>query len=210
MKKIYLLLIAVTLFGNLNAQTDFGVKAGYNLSNMKWQVPGFDDFNFKSKSSFYVGGLAEKHLTEKFSLQAELLYTQLGGKSPAEEITAIVGNEVIVMGTNSTTFTTSQIQVPISAKYYVVPKFSLSAGMNFGFNISSKVKNSFNSDQTPSGKTNLFKTLNIFPFLGTEFKFDDHFFVDARYHFNFFNTAIDDAPPTKIGFLQAGLGYRFK
>lgn len=211
MKKIYLLLIAVALSTNLNAQTDFGVKAGYNLSNMKWQVSGFDDFNFNSKSFFYIGGLAERHINEKFSLQAEILYTELGGKSPAEEeVIGLVGNEMIVMGTNTTTLTTSQIQLPISGKYYVDPKFSLSAGMNFGFNISSKVKNSFNSDQTPSGKTDLFKTLNLFPFLGTEYKFNDHFFVDARYHFNFFNTAINNAPPTKIGFLQAGLGYRFK
>lgn len=210
MKKIYLLLITFVLSGNINAQTEFGVKAGYNLSNMKWEVSGFDDFKFSSKSYFYVGVLAEHHLTDKFSIQAELLYTELGGQSPAEELTTVVGNEVLVIGTNATTFTTSQIQVPIAAKYYVVPNFSLSAGINFGFNISSKVENTFNSDQTPSGKTDLFKTLNIFPFLGTEYKFNEHFFADARYHFNFFNAAVQDAPITKIGFLQAGFGYRFK
>lgn len=208
MKKIYSVLI-IAMFGNLQAQTAFGVKAGYNLSNMKWQVSGFNDYNFDSKSYFYIGALAERHLSDKFSLQAEVLYTELGGKSGEESITTIVGNEVVEMGSNSSTFTTSQIQVPISAKYYFIPKFSLSAGMNFGFSFNSKVKNSFNSDQTPSGKTELFKTLNIFPFLGTEYKFADHFFADARYHFNFFNTAIANAPPTKISFLQIGLGYRF-
>ena len=53
MKKIYLILI-IAFFGTLNAQTQFGVKAGYNLSNMKWSVSGFDDMNFGSYSYFYV------------------------------------------------------------------------------------------------------------------------------------------------------------
>ena len=210
MKKIYFLLVIVLLSGTIKAQTEFGIKAGYNLSNMKWQVSGFDDFKFNSKSFFYVGGLVEHHLNDKFSIQAEALYTELGGKSPEEELTTLVGNQVVVIGTNSTTLKTAQIQVPIAAKYYFIPNFSLSAGMNFGFNISSKVENTFNSAQTPSGKIDFFKTLNIFPFIGTEYKFDKHFFADARYQFNFFNAAVKDAPTTKIGIFQAGLGYRFK
>ena len=91
MKKIVLFLIIVA-FGNLSAQNSFGVKAGYTLSNMKWQVSGFDDYNFDSKSSFYVGGLAEHRFSDKLSLQGELLYTELGGKSPEEELTTVVGN----------------------------------------------------------------------------------------------------------------------
>ena len=42
--------------------------------------------NLLSKSFFYVGGLAEHHLSSKFSVQAEILYTQLGGKSQEEEL----------------------------------------------------------------------------------------------------------------------------
>ena len=209
MKKTFLLL-AISFIGSLNAQTDFGVKAGYNLSNMKWKVSGFDDYKFDSKSFFYVGGLAEHHVTDKFSIQGELLYTELGGKSKEETLTDIVGNEVVEMGSNTATFTISQIQVPISAKYYVAPKFSLSAGMNFGFNISSKVKQTFNSPMTPSGETENFKTLNLSPFLGTEYQFNKNFFADFRYHFNFINAAKKNHIPTHIGFLQAGLGYRFK
>jgi hypothetical protein len=208
MKKIYLILIIV-IFGNLSAQTEFGVKAGYNLSNMKWVNSGYDNYRFDSYSYFYVGGLVENHLSEKFSIQEEIIYTKLGGKH-SEEINAIVGNEVVDMGTNVTRFTTSQIQIPISAKYYLIPNFSLSAGMTLGFNFSSKVSNTFTSDTTPSGKTDLFKTVNLFPFLGTEYKLNNNFFLDARYNFNFFNTAIKNAPKTKIGFLQIGLGYRFK
>lgn len=208
MKKIlFALLIFVTV--TLHAQSQFGIKGGYNLSSMKWEVKGFDNYKFASQSYFYVGALAERKLSEKVSLQGELLYTELGGKD-TETLTTIVGNEVVEIGTNTTKIATSQLQIPISAKYHLIPQFSLSAGLNFGFNIYSRVKNTFVSDQTPNDKTNLFKTVNIFPFLGTEYKIDNHFFADARYHFNFFNAAIQDAPPTKISFLQVGLGYRFK
>ncbi len=209
MKKI-ILLLACAFIGNLKAQTDFGVKAGYNLSKMKWEISGFDDYNFDSKSFFYVGGLAEHHLSSKFSLQAEILYTQLRGKSQEEELYDLVGNEVILIGTNRSTYTTSQIQVPIAAKYYIAPQFSLSAGMNFGFNISTKVKNSFNSDLTPSGDAENLKTLNLFPFLGTEYQFNKNIFADFRYHFNVINAAKKDFAPTYFGILQAGIGYRFK
>lgn len=191
------------------AQREFGGKAGYNLSNMKWKVSGFDDFKFDSKSYFYVGALAEHRLSDKFSLQGEILYTQLGG-AITETLTAIVGNEVIEMGTNNTKISTSQIQIPLAAKFYAVPNFSLSAGMNFGINISSKVSQTFVSDMTPSGKTDFFKTVNLFPFVGAEYQLTEQIFADVRYHFDFFNAAISNAPPTHIGFLQAGLGYRFK
>lgn len=65
MKNIYLILI-LGLFGNVNAQTTFGVKTGYNLSNMKWVIPEFDDFKYNSYSYFYIGGLVEHHLSDQF------------------------------------------------------------------------------------------------------------------------------------------------
>ena len=64
MKKI-ILLLACAFIGNLKAQTDFGVKAGYNLSNMKWEISGFDDYNFDSKSFFYVQ-LTAFHVNTEF------------------------------------------------------------------------------------------------------------------------------------------------
>lgn len=208
MKNIYLILI-LGLFGNVNAQTTFGVKTGYNLSNMKWVIPEFDDFKYNSYSYFYIGGLVEHHLSDQFSLQAELLYTEIGGGNK-EMITAIVGNEVVQMGDANVKILTSQIQVPLSAKFYPTTNFSLLGGLNFGFNINSRVKTDFISDQLYNGKTTLFKNVNIFPFLGTEYKFSNGIFTDARYHFGLFNAAKAYAPETKINFFQVGIGYRFK
>lgn len=186
------------------ASMSFGVKGGYSLSNMKFFGTGLD-----SKSYFYLGIAAEQPLSSKFGLQAELLYTQLGGKD-AYPWYELVGNEVVDVGDMHFDYKFNQIQVPISVKYYIVPELSASVGMNLGFNISSKVKMNTVFDEAETHNYESLKTLNLFPFLGAEYNINQKFFVDARYNFNFIEMNRSNAVPTKIGFLQAGVGYTFK
>jgi hypothetical protein len=186
------------------ASVSFGVKGGYSLSNMKFFGTGLD-----SKSYFYIGIVAEQPISSKFGLQAELLYTQLGGKD-AYPWYELVGNEVVSMGNMNFNYKFNQIQVPISVKYYIVPELSASVGMNLGFNISSKVKMNTVFDDAETHNYESLKTLNLFPFVGAEYKINQKFFVDARYNFNFIEMNKSNAVPVKIGFLQAGVGYRFK
>ncbi|WP_333597827.1 porin family protein [Chryseobacterium flavum] len=205
MKKNILLLFCFAASAFVSAQNSsmsFGIKGGYTLSNMK-----FFNTQLDSKSYFYVGIVAEQPLSSKFGLQAEVLYTQLGGKDsyPGEQL---VGNEIVNAGDMKFDYKLNQIQVPISVKYYFIPDLSASAGMNFGFNISSKTKTDTLFGEVSSNSTNV-KAFNLFPFLGAEYKINEQFFIDARYNFNFFETNKKDAVPTKIGFLQAGVGYRF-
>jgi opacity protein-like surface antigen len=186
-----------------DSKLSFGVKGGYSLSNMK-----FLDNSLDSKSYFYAGIVAEQPISSKFSVQAEALYTQIGGKQdfPVVDFT---DSGVIERGNVQFDYQLTQIQVPISAKYYFIPNLSASVGMNFGINLSEKVK----TDQVVNGSTSQdyenVKTLNLFPFLGAEYKINDNFFIDARYHFNFIGVS-KGSLDTKIGFLQAGVGYRFK
>lgn len=79
MTKNFFLALSVTISGLINAQTQestsdadfkFGVKSGYSLSNMKF----FDD-KLDSKYYFYAGFVAEKPLSSKVGIQAEVLYT---------------------------------------------------------------------------------------------------------------------------------------
>lgn len=184
-------------------ETSFGVKGGYSLSGMK-----FFDNKLDSKSYFYAGIVAEQPVSSKVSIQAEALYTQLGGKQdfPVVDFT---DSGVIERGNIRFDYQLTQIQVPVSVKYYFIPELSVSAGMNFGFNISEKVK----TEQIVNGATSRnyenIKSLNLFPFLGAEYRINEHFFADARYHFNFIEVNKGNFP-TKIGFLQAGIGYRFR
>lgn len=74
--------------------------------------------------------------------------------------------------------------------------------------MSSKVKTTFLG--TDLYNYDGIKKMNLYPFLGAEYKFNKNFFVDARYHFNFIEMNKNNGLPVKAGFLQAGLGYLFK
>lgn len=207
MKKniIFILLLGIsTLVSAQQSEINFGIKGGYSLSDMK-----LSDTSLDSKSFFYIGALAEKPLSPKMGLQAELLYSQVGGKYTYPLI-QLIGNEIVNAGNATTDFQLNQLQVPISLKYYFIPNFSASAGLNFGFSLSKKIKSEMPYSESYTEDSDFAKTLNLFPFLGLEYKISQKFFVDARYHFNFFEVNKSNAIPVKIGFLQAGIGYRFK
>lgn len=206
MKKIALLLLLAASSLTL-AQTHFGVKAGYSLSSMKWKS-SIGDLKFDSKSYFYVGGFAEHKFNEKFAVQGEVIYTELGGQME-EELTQFVGNQLITVGMAEYKFKYPQIQVPVSAKYYFVNNFNVLGGFNLAFNINPVVKSNFLMNGSDEGKLENAKTLNISPFLGAEYLFDNHFSVDARYNFGLFN-ANNSGFDNRTGFLQIGLGYRFR
>lgn len=215
MKKNLIYVLLSTIFSFVNAQNiqqteksnqnsniSFGVKGGYSLSTMKYDKTSLD-----SKSYFYAGVVGEKIVFTKVSLQAEILYTQVGGKETFHDY--LIGYDPLLNSNeikNDYKFT--QLQIPISAKYYFIPNLSASIGMNFGINASKKVKAVIYSNGTMTTEYENAKTLNLFPFLGAEYKITDKFFVDARYNFNFFDTH-KKGFETKIGFLQAGVGYRF-
>lgn len=214
MTKNILSVLAITIIGFINAQTQdstssdshfkFGVKAGYSLSNMK-----FFDEKLDSKSYFYAGLVGEQPISSKFAIQAEVLYTQIGG---TEQLPVIDFTDTGVIETGRRLkfdYQLTQIQVPVSAKYYFIPDLSVSAGMNVAFNVSEKVKTKEVVNGSKSHNYEGIKSVNLFPFLGAEYKINDKFFVDARYNFNFFEINKGDFT-TKVGFLQAGVGYRFK
>lgn len=213
---IYVLLSTISSFANAqniqqteksnqNSNISFGVKGGYSLSTMKYDKTSLD-----SNSYFYAGVVGEKIISTKVSLQAEILYTQVGGK---ETIPFLImtedGYDPLLSGSGDikNDYKLTQLQIPISVKYYFIPNFSASLGMNFGFNISTKIKADYGNGTMTTEYENA-KTLNLFPFLGAEYKLTDNFFLDARYNFNFFDINKQYAS-TKIGFLQAGVGYRF-
>ena len=108
MKKIILSILAVASFGIANAQDiKFGVKAGANFSNLT------GDADTDGITSFYVGGLADFTISEKFHVQPELLYSMEGGEDA--EI--------------------SYLRIPIMAKYYLMEGFNLQAGPVVGFKV---------------------------------------------------------------------------
>ncbi|MCY0978571.1 porin family protein [Chryseobacterium wangxinyae] len=217
MKKL-LLVASLAMFGSVAVkaqETRFGVKAGYSMSTLKAKS------NEGSESSdplhtFYVGGVVEHKISDKFGLQGEVLYSPLGGKiDEAVEVdqnTFIAAQAKINFGT---------VLVPISAKYFATENLSFSAGASFGIIISAKTKYEVNAGINLPGvgisigdevdikdQTN---TLNIAPFIGAEYMLENGLFFDARYNMGVSNLAKDAANGEKLtnSFLQVGVGFKF-
>ena len=116
MKKVILTMAAVLAVSFANAQDKkggssdmkFGVKAGYVNANY-----GSDANDGDPRSGFYLGGLVDFSVSEKFHVQPELLYT--------------------MEGNGETDFDLNFVRIPVMAKYYVADGFNLQAGPQFGF-----------------------------------------------------------------------------
>ncbi|PWN71726.1 hypothetical protein C1631_003640 [Chryseobacterium phosphatilyticum] len=219
MKKI-LLASAIALFMGLNAQTTFGVKAGYALSKLN---PNENDIefggvegSFKSKSGFYVGALVEHKFNNKFAIQGEVEYANLGGKA-----------EISLPGITVTEkLNLNRIVIPISARYYVTPELGVYAGPYVSFKTNNKVKfemSGMNGMVDPNAVregeklverylNNSLKSTDFGLFLGADYNVYKGLFVDARYSFGLTNMIKNpvDGEKMKMNFFQLGVGYKFK
>ncbi len=201
MKKQILLLFMLLGIGITAQQTHFGIKAGYSLSNLSVKST-VGKLSYDPKSSFYIGALAEHTLNDKFSLQAELLYSTLGGTFKATS----TGTSTVEVE-DKTTFGT--LQIPLLGKYKLANNFALAAGVNLGAIISAKsnYKDSSGVEKETDFKENV-NTFNIAPLIGLEYNLQNKMFVDARYNFGISNISKIASKET-ISFLQVGIGYKF-
>lgn len=71
-----LLFVGVTAFSF--AQTSYGVRAGYNISNLDFDPDA--DFENKHRNGIAFAGFADIGISEGFSLLLELQYSAEGGK----------------------------------------------------------------------------------------------------------------------------------
>lgn len=206
MKKSFFLLGIMFLgLQNMSAQESvyFGVKGGINISTFKGD--GFGDFNNPDPlTSFNLGLLAEIPVSDKFSVQPEVLYSGQGfdleSKSNARDAE----------------YQLDYINIPVLAKYYLTDGLSLEAGPQVGFLVNSEI------DTNPRGdggdvplNEDQFNKVDLSLALGASYKFRGGFFVNARYNFglsdvyddsfsNFFSNS-----DVKHSVLQGGIGFMF-
>jgi len=117
MKKIILTVAAVFAMTFANAQDKkttasneikFGIKGGYVNANY-----GADADDGDARSGFYLGGLIDFTVSEKFHIQPELLYTLEGNGEDEGDL--------------------NFLRIPILAKIYVDKGFSVQAGPEVAF-----------------------------------------------------------------------------
>lgn len=184
MKKL-LLVSAITIFGlaHVNAQdVDFGIKGGLNFATLTGEnnseIGWTTDFNF--------GVMAEIKISEKFSLQPEILYSGqgYGSNDNTEGIIAL-----------------NYINIPVIGKYYVTKKLSLETGPQIGFLLSTK-------GGTQDYKA-LFKTTDFGVNFGIGYKLDNGLNFGARYVLGLTNINDVGSATNKNGVLQLHVGYFF-
>lgn len=181
-KRFLVALFAIGLFGANAQSVKFGAKAGINFSSFT----GDDTEGLNSRTGFHVGGVAELKLTDEFSLQPELLYTELGAKGDE-------GDQVLK---------TSYLSLPVMAKYYLIEGLSVEAGPQASILLSDKVEEN-GQDQGDADLENFDLGLN----LGLGYTFENGIFLQSRYTFGLSDVAED--ADAKNGALQFSVGYQF-
>ncbi len=187
MKKILLTaLLAVGMCCTAIAQDDkkntpikFGVKAGINLANASGN--GIDLFTDGEKSDsklgITIGAFLEYEISEKFSIQPEIFYSQQGFKKN-------------ISNSDEFTLKLDYINIPILAKYNASDNFSFLLGPQIGFLLSSKLDReqeerplvAVKSDEVETDSKEFFKKTDVGLNFGLHYEFDNGLGINARYY----------------------------
>ncbi|MBT8319794.1 MAG: PorT family protein [Gramella sp.] len=197
MKKTFLLLVfaVVGISSSSYAQEywNFGVKGGVNFTNMT-----SDEFeDNKSRTGFHLGVLAEIPVSDRFSVQPEVLYSTQGTEDEGSNFT----NE----------YQLDYIQVPVIAKFYLIDGLALEAGPSFNF----LVEEEYNYESgilDIETDSELASTFEFGGAIGASYKFNNGFFLNGRYTQGFTDAfdsdSFDEDAINNNGF-QLGVGFQF-
>lgn len=140
MKKIVIstiILVVTVTYTFAQNTSNFGVKAGYNLASVTDDSGNETD----ARSGFHVGLYSENFISENFSIQPEVMYSQQGFK----------------IENNNSTYTLERdyINIPVMFKGYLAKTFFIEAGPQVGFAVSKKetldtVIGDFENDSEPN------------------------------------------------------------
>ena len=206
MKKIILsvaLLLAAGFSASAQEDIKFGVKAGVNFATF-----GGDADNADTRTGFHAGIVAEFKLSENFSVQPELLYSQMGAKSESSESFAGVTYR------SEVTAKYDYISLPILAKYYIIEGLSIEAGPQVGLLVSAKGESTESAGgETLSSSGDLKDTTKSIDFGvagGVAYDLSMGVFFQARYYAGLSNTYDGEGSgDIKNSAIQLSVGYKF-
>jgi hypothetical protein len=185
MKKL-LLVTAISILGlaHVNAQeVKFGVKGGLNFAS----VIGAESSQLEPITAFHFGGMAEIFISEKFSLQPELMYSGQGFSDGG----------IIDL---------HYLNVPLMAKYYVAKRISLEAGPQIGFLLNARE----GGENLKDHDNNVDLGVNF----GLGYKLDNGLNFGMRYNLGLTDLSVTDnyskaTNKIKNGVFQFSIGYFF-
>ena len=219
MKK--LILGAAVAMSSLSFAQQFGIKAGMNVSSLSKDASLSDQ---KSKIGFNAGVFMNAPLAANFSIQPELLYSQMGDKSTSTNTNTIGASTIVIKTTGSTNI--DYVTVPVMFQYKATPDLYLEAGPEFGLMVSGKSKGDTTITSTTgssvvtsstSGSTDVKDHLNNFNFgigLGAGYYFTPNIGLTARYTAGVTKVGKSDDnvnyyDDSRNNVFQVGLAYKF-
>lgn len=189
-KLIFAVLFVFAAITNSNAQVvQFGIKGGANFANFNGGTDGID-YDWKNKTGFHVGALAEIKLLPNFSIQPEALFSSQGAASDVDGVDD---------------FNFDYISVPVLAKFYLITdRLSIEAGPQFSFLVSDsgKVVDELGNSYDTNPKSFDFAVAG-----GLGLKIAGGLFAHARYTIGL--TEVSKDSDIKNAVFQVGLGYLF-
>jgi opacity protein-like surface antigen len=207
MKKIILSSLLVLAISFTYAQkAQFGIKGGLNSSNFSGDTGGID---FKSRVGFNLGAFAAIKLSEKITLQPEILYSTQGAK--AVNVTALYDD---ILYTGYVKFNLSYINVPVMVKYYVADKFNLEVGPQIGFLTSAKTSTKLDgfSQTVDEDIKDSFESVDFGLNFGAGYDFTKNVSAGIRYNLGLANiakTEPGDNSKLENSVFSLSVGYKF-
>lgn len=151
MKKILAFIIVITGFltiTDMSARTSFGLKTGLNIANLTGKDVDIVAEGLKSKLGINGGVFVNLGISNVFSIQPELLYSQKGWKIEIEDKGDMFGNNYTIFYSGIYKYNYIDIPVLVVLSIPVSENFTpkLFLGPSLGINLSAKGKLSIKVD----------------------------------------------------------------
>ncbi|MBP7172952.1 MAG: PorT family protein [Cloacibacterium sp.] len=182
MKKLVLGIgvLATSMAFAQTGEIGYGAKAGMNVSSVSGDNSGWSNKN--NKIGYYAGVFVNVPVAEKFSIQPEVLYNNLGNKFE----TTVAGTKLSV--SNHMNY----ISVPVMAQYNIAEGLYVEAGPQFNFLVGQNYKVGGIDNATLSGIADsvvrstlpgkdFYKTFDFALGVGLGYKFYKNMGINARY-----------------------------
>lgn len=189
MKK--LMFLAVMAIASMGAYAQHAVgsitlqpKVALNIANLT------DNGKSDPRIGLAAGAEVEYTLTDMFSLAGGILYSMQGASED---------------GAVDYTWKYDYLNLPMVANVYVAKNLALKAGVQFGFNMSHKLKSETSEGSNEADMPN-FKSFDFSIPLGISYEYEN-VVLDARYNLGL--TKVTDHLDSKNSVFQITLGYRF-
>ncbi len=192
MKKSLIVIIAISISAFANAQKSkqdegikLGIKGGLNVSNLMGDVK-----DVAIRTSIHAGLVAEIIVSDKFSIQPELLYSGQGAT-----VTSDGGGRIKL----------DYLTLPVLAKFPIAKSLSLEAGPQVGFLISGKYKTNDSNEKIEG-----VKTIDFGLDAGLEYELNNGVFFQARYNIGLTDTGLaGDNNRASNSVIQFSVGKQF-